>query len=376
MDEVLNAIEASNRAFADFKASINGRLGDIERHTAKMTNRPNNGGASDGALSADNGEIRAFNRYLKSGDAAELKSLNITNSAEGGYAVPKVIDQSIESLMLLQSPIRRAARVQQISTSDYHQLVNLRGTASGWVGETTARTETEAPKLADIVPPMGELYAMPLATQFMLDDVQFNASQWIAENVADEFSRSESSAFVNGNGVTRPKGLLTYPVALTDDSSRPFGTIQIIKSGVNGAFVTPTATASPFDVLWTTITSLKTAYRNDAAWYTAPSTLASLMTVKDTVGRPILIPPYTAGAPATLCGYPVQEDEMFPAMATGSLSVAFANMRRAYLIVDRIGTRILQDPYSFRPYVAFYCTRRTGGALMNSESVKLIQFSA
>jgi HK97 family phage major capsid protein len=375
-NEVLSAIEASNRAFAQFKGSIDERLDALERRDAKEHNRPRNGGSTILDLDTKvSPELKAWDRYLRTGDATELKSLDIVNAAEGGYGVPKVIDAAIERLILQQSPIRQYANVVQTTTGDFHKLVSLRGFVASWMAETAARPETTAGTFADVAPPSGDLYANPMASQQMLDDVFFDAKSWITSELADAFTAAESDAFINGSGTNRPKGFLTYTAVSTDDTSRAFGQIQYIPTGAAGAFATVSATVSPFDVLNTTVASMRVGYRSGCRWYMSPSTLATLANVKDTIGRQILIPSVTAGTPAMLVGYPVVECEHMPAIAANSLSIAFANMQRAYLITDRIGTRVLVDPFSNKPYVGMYATRRTGGAVQNSQAIKLIKFA-
>jgi HK97 family phage major capsid protein len=372
-DSVLEAIEQFNHTFADFRTRNDARFADLEKFVAKSLGRPAYGGDS---AKASDPELKAWDRYLRTGNKAELKSLDIGNASEGGYAVPKVIAQQIEALMLAQSPIRANASVVQTTTGDFHKIVSLRGFAANWVAETAARPETVAGTLADVAPPSGDLYANPQATQQMVDDAFFDVQSWLAAELADAFTEKESAAFITGNGVNQPKGFLTYATAATDDSTRPFGTIQYIPSGAAGAFATASATVSPFDVLNTTVAAMKVGYRAGCKWYMSPSTLATLANVKDTIGRPILIPSITAGTPPMLVGYPVVECEHMPAIAANSLSIAFANMQRTYLITDRIGTRVLVDPFSNKPFVGMYATRRTGGACQNTQSIKLIKMSA
>jgi len=263
----------------------------------------------------------------------------------------------------------------QTTTGDFHKLVSLLGFAASWVSETAARPETTAGTFADVMPPSGDLYALPYASQQMVDDAFFNVTQWLSTTLADAFTEKESSAFITGNGTNQPKGFLSYTNVATDDSSRAFGQIQYIPTGAAGAFVTVSATASPFDVLNTTVAAMKVGYRSGCKWYMSPSTLALLANVKDTIGRPILIPAITAGTPPLLAGYPVVECEHMPAIAGNSYSIAFANMQRAYLITDRIGTRVLVDPFSNKPYIGYYTTRRTGGAVQNSQAIKLVKFA-
>jgi HK97 family phage major capsid protein len=405
MKSVLEAIEKSNRAFEEFK-SINdkrlklieeGKGGDgdlkvqmekafkdmgeqktlIESLEAKLK-RPLLGG--DGKPVDENAEAhrKAFDGYLRKGVEfdrdLEVKALATVAGPDGGFAVPKVIDGMIEEVAVNISPIRQIASVVQISTQDYHKLVDTRGTSSGWVGEQAARTSTNTPQLADIVPPMGELYANPQATQVMLDDTFFNAEKWLADAVATEFARAEGAAFCVGTGVAQPKGFTQYTNVATGDATRTFGQIEYVGTGASGAFKTLTSTVNPADDLYTIIGKLKAAYRAGAVWVMNKSVLFTIAAFKDYQGRYVFTPTAAPGVPDTVLGYPVTEAEDMTNLSANSYSVAFGNFKRGYLIVDRVGTRVIRDPFSNKPYVGFYTTKRLGGAVVNSEAIKLLKF--
>ena len=373
LQDINEAVQQSTKDFQDFKARMEARFELYEAADAKA-NRPYLNGERNGSQFLTDPECKAFNSYLKTGDKHEMKSLAVsTNSgADGGYAVPKAIDAMIEAILVKQSPIRRYANVVQIQTPDYHKLVNTRGWGSSWVGELAARPATTTAALVDIVPPMGELYANPQASQQMLDDVFFNAGQWIADEIGITFGASESDAFLNGTGTNMPKGLLTYPTAATADGTRAFGTFQYVPTGAAAAF----ATTNPLDTFQQTVFSMRPGYRDGAVWLMSPSTMATVSQFKDSYGRYLLQPSPVLGQPATILGYAVVECEHMPAVAANALAVVFANLQRAYLIADRVGTRVLVDPYSSKPNVGYYCTKRLGGAMINSECVKAIKISA
>jgi HK97 family phage major capsid protein len=373
-----DALEKRTKAFDEFKKNIEQRFNALEDREAK-SNRPKFGGSGEDSQ-LDSEHKSAFRQYITKGNESGLidlqgKSLSIGSGTDGGYAVPKVIDGMIDAIAVNISPIRAIAQVVQTSTSDFHKLINIRGTSSGWVGETAARTETNSSQLVDIAPPMGELYAMPTATQQMLDDVFFNAEQWIAQEVATEFARAEGAAFVSGTGVNQPKGFLAGPTAATGDSSRAFGTIEHVATGVSGDFKALTSTVNPVDDLFTLVSKLKAAYRPGACWLMPKSVLYKIMAMKDYQGRYVFSPAVAPGMQDTILGYPVYEAEDMPALAANSLSVAFGNFKLGYLIVDRVGTRVIRDPFSNKPRVNFYVTKRTGGALLNSEAIKVLKFA-
>lgn len=245
------------------------------------------------------------------------------------------------------------------------------GAASGWVGETGARTETGTPSLQEVAIAPGELYANAAATQRALDDLIFDAESWLLEEVAEEFARQEGSAVILGDGVDKPKGFLTYPTAALGDSARAFGTVEHIATGVDGAF----AASDPADQLIDLVHALNARYRQGAVFVMNSKTLAQVRKFKDADGNFIWRAGLIEGRPDTLLGYPVIEAEDMPDVASDSLSIAFGNFERAYTIAERLGTRVLRDPYSNKPYVQFYATRRVGGALVNDHALKLLKFS-
>lgn len=373
MSELVKALEDSNRQFEKFKERIEARIIDGETKEAKR-NRPRMGG-SYGIDPDQKAASEALNRYVKSGDDAELKSLSTGSGPDGGYAVPKVIDGMIEDVAINISPIRQVSQVVQISTPDYHRLVTTGGTGSGWVDESEARPETDSPALSNISPPMGEIYANIGATQVMLDDALFNADQWIAENAGVEFARAEGAAFINGTGVKQPLGFLMSPSAATADGSRDFGTLEYVATGASGAFKTLSATVNPVDDLFTLVSKLKAQYRRDACWIMNKKTLFAIMGFKDYQGRFVFSPATAPGMQDTLMGYPIYEAEDMPDYTTSNaMAIAFGNFKRGYLIADRVGTRVLRDPFSAKPKVMFYITKRLGGCVLNSECIKLLKF--
>lgn len=264
--------------------------------------------------------------------------------------------------------MRAYASIQTISTDALEGLFDLDEAASGWVAETDSRSETNTPVVGKWRIPVHELYAKPRATQKLLDDAEINMEAWLASKVAEKFGRDEANAFVVGNGVGKPRGFLTY----ANGTTLP-GTIEQVKTGANGAFA---SAPNGSDVLVTALYSLKQQYRANATWFMNRATTGLVRRLKDSNGQMVWAPGIAAGQPATLLGYPVASFEDMPNPATGSLSIAVGDMREAYQIVDRVGIRTLRDPYSAKPYVEFYTTKRVGGDVVNFEAVKIVDFSA
>lgn len=325
-----------------------------------------------GARIADPAKAAFVDGYLRRGSEVELKSFSGAVAADGGYAVPKEIDAIIDATLKGISPIRAIANVVRVGSAGYRKLVTQNGVTSGWASETATRPETATPTFNEIVPSFGELYANPAATQAMLDDAAFDVEGWLASEIATEFAKAEGAAFVNGNGTNKPRGFLQAPTAVTSDATRPFGTLQYIASGAAGAFVA----SNPQDKLVELVHALRAPYRQGASWVMNASTLATIRKFKTTDGAFIWQAGMAAGQPDTLLGYPVVEAEDMPDIAANSLSIAFGNFKAGYLIAERTETNILRDPYSNKPYVHFYATKRLGGAVTNSEAIKVMKFAA
>jgi HK97 family phage major capsid protein len=314
----------------------------------------------------------AFNSMMRKGEelvsADERKALSVGSDPDGGYVVNPDTSGQIVTKVFETSPMRAYAAIQVISTDALEGLYDLGEAGSGWVGETEARTDTSTPQLGKYRIPTHELYAKPKATQRLLDDNEINMEAWLAGKVADKFGRDEATAFVNGDGVNKPRGFLSYLTGTTLP-----GTIEQIDTGVNGGFA---AAPNGGDVLIEALYGLKAQYRANAVWFMNRLTAKTVRKLKDSDGSYIWSPGIAAGQPASLLGYPMASFEDMPDPATGSLSIAVGDMRAAYQIVDRAGIRVLRDPFSAKPYVEFYTTKRVGGDVVNFEAIKIVNFKA
>lgn len=317
-------------------------------------------------------EVKGFvNGYLRRGRENEIKSLNTINPSDGGYAVPKSIDTIIARALTEVSPIRSIAQVVQTGTSGYRKLVATGGTASGWVSDTAPRGETDAPNFAEIAPPSGDLYANPAASQGMLDDVGFDIETWLASEIAAEFARAEGAAFVSGSGNNQPEGFLSALTGTAEDGVRAFGTVQYIGSGSATGFG-----SSPEAKLIDLVHSLKAGHRQGASFVMNSSTLASVRKLKTVDGAFLWQPGMVEGQPDRLLGYPVVEAEDMPDIEGGEFPIAFGNFQHGYLIAEHSATNVLRDPYSNKPFVHFYATKRIGGQVLDSNAIKLLKIEA
>lgn len=316
-----------------------------------------------------------FNAFARKGEIQA--ALSTGSDPDGGYAVPIEVDSNILTLERNAVAMRRLANVITLGTPNYTKLVNKGGATYGWVGETQARAETGTPALAALTPYWGELYANPGATQQMLDDASFDVEAWLASELAMDFAAGENAKFISGDGNLCPKGILAYTMALTADATRAFGTIQYVKTTEAAAFKAASATFNPADNLIDMQQALKPVFAGNATWLMNSATLGTVRKFKDAVnGAYIYQPSIVAGTPATLLGKPVEIDEDMPAIGANNFPVAYGDFKRGYTICDRIGTRVLRDPFTNKPYVMFYTTKRVGGFVANSNAIKTLKCEA
>ena len=370
-DEAVLASKRQSRVVTD----ANGDAVDLDRKAqdwASMNARRRGTVAGEFRANDMDGYKAAFDTFLRKGEEVmgpdERKALSVGTDPDGGYVVNPDLSGRIVMKVFESSPMRAYASVQVISSDALEGLFDLNEASSGWVGETDNRAETNTPQLGKWRIPAHELYAKPKATQKLLDDASINMEAGLASKVAEKFARDEANAFVVGNGSNKPRGFLTY----SSGTTLP-GTIERFDTGVNGAFA---AAPNGGDVLINALYGLKQQYRANATWFMNRATLKLTRKLKDSDGAYLWSPGIAAGQPASLLGYPVASFEDMPDPATDSLSIAVGDMREAYQIVDRIGIRTLRDPYSAKPYVEFYTTKRVGGDVVNFEALKLIEFTA
>ena len=386
------------RLFDEFKAANDERLDEIARRSADVVTedkverinaaltrrldaltlkgaRPSLG-REHAAQAHDAIEHKAaFDSYMRSGEstglrALEMKAMSVGSNPDGGYVVPVEIEQAIGRRLTLISPIRAIAGQREISGNVYKKPFMTAGPAVGWVGETDARSQTTSPTLDALSFPAMELYAMPAATASLLEDSAVNIDQWLAGEVEQAFAVQEGTAFVTGDGSNKPKGFLSYTTVA--NASWSWGNIGYIASGSAGAF----PASNPSDVLVDLIYAVNAGYRQNGVFVMNRKTQAAVRKFKDTAGNYLWQPPAQAGGRASLMTFTVIEAEDMPDVAANSYSVAFGDFRRGYLIVDRQGVRVLRDPFTAKPYVLFYTTKRVGGGVQDFDAIKLIKFAA
>ncbi len=333
-------------------------------------------GGRDAELSAEAVEHKAaFDAYVRRGEENGLRELEAKafsggTGADGGYLVPPETDTEIGRRISVVSPMRALSTVRTVSSAVLKKPFAAAGLSTGWVAETAARPQTGTPQLAELSFPTMELYAMPAATQSLLDDAAVDIEAWIAGEVDIVFAEQEGDAFIRGDGINKPKGFLSYPTVA--DSAWSWGNIGHIATGMAGGW----KSTGPSDTLIDLIYALKAGHRQNGTFLMNRKVQGDIRKFKDADGNYLWHPPAAAGQPASLMGFPIAEAEEMPDVAENSLSIAFGDFRSGYLVVDRAGVRILRDPYSAKPYVLFYTTKRVGGGVQNFEAIKVVKFSA
>ncbi|MGU3456752.1 phage major capsid protein [Brevundimonas sp. M1A4_2e] len=317
-------------------------------------------------------EKSAWDGYMKSGAShgLELKAGLSSASNSAGYVVPPETERAIERRLMAGSPMREIATVRTVGSGVFRKPVSTAGVQAGWVAETAARPETDPATLALLEFSSADLYACPAATQSLLDDALIDLDEWLAAEVEDAFAAQETAAFVSGDGVNKPKGFLAYATA--SEGTQTWGQIGTVASGAAGGF----ASTNPADKLIDLIYAPKAQYRPNGRFVMNRRTVSAVRKFKDADGNYVWSPATRPGETASLLGYPVTEIETMPDVAANSLSIAFGDFSRGYLIVDRAGVRVLRDPYSAKPYVLFYTTKRVGGGVQNFDAIKLMKFAA
>lgn len=331
------------------------------------------GGPGDSKMSAkDKEHVAAFNDFTRAGKV-EARGATFSDP-DGGFLTPKQVDTSISRILGKTVAMRRLATVMSISGDTYVKHKGLGGAASGWTGEGDSRNETNTPQLARLEFETGELYAEPAATQKFLDDSVADVESWYAEEVGIEFAEKEGAAFVSGDGTKKPRGFLSYtPVA---NASYAWGKVGYVKTGGATGFQVASSSVNPADCLIDLVHGLKSGYRQSASFLMNDLTLAEARKLKDSEGRWIWQPSLQVDKPELLLGKGVDTDDNMPDIGAGAFPIAFADFARAYLIVERLGLRVLRNPYKTNGVVFFYTTKRVGGGLQNFEAIKLLKVSA
>ncbi len=385
-DEISRLADHVDRVETAFKRTPRGAVNDNESIGERKAAKEFFGTIRDEPLAAKDNEPNveeylayrsALSAYIRSGKPTfdESKALSVGVEADGGYWVTPEISNRVVTRLFETSPMRSIAEVITIGTDAYEFPIDSNdATSGGWVGEKGTRGETATPEIGEGRIPIHEQFANPRATQKLLDDARINVEQWLGNKIADKLTRTENITFVTGNGEAKPRGFLDYGSAATTDadSARSWGVLQYTASGNASGF---TADPDGGDALIDLIYSLSPAYRANARFITNRATLATVRKMKDSDGQYFWAPGLQAGQPSMILGFPITEAEDLPNVAANAFPMAFGDFREGYTIVERQGIRVLRDPFSAKPFVQFYTTKRVGGDVVNFDAIKLFKIS-
>lgn len=358
-------VERINGALTEMQAQFD----EINRTVAAL--RLNGGGGGD--QPRDPEYSAQFEAYFKKGDVTtkldEVRAAATKTDGEGGYLAPIEWDRTVGKRLKQVSPMRQNSSVISISGAGFKKLFSDRNVGSGWVGETAARPATTTPGLTPLDFGLGELYANPAASQGLIDDAEINIEEWLADEVSVEFDKQEGIAFLSGDGVNKPFGVLTYVTGAANAAKHPYGAIEVINSG-------HASTIPSGDAILTLIYALQAEYEANAKLFMNRSSAGAIRKLKDTTGQYLWQPSLQAGQPATLAGTPIVDMPGMPVIGAGNIAALYGDMMEAYQVVDRIGIRVLRDPFTNKPFVHFYTTKRVGGGVKNPDALKALKISA
>lgn len=360
-------LDRINRAIDDHKKVLDDMM--LKRARPPLSGGPDEGGPLGGA------EYKAaFDAYVRRGEEGSLRDMEAkaysgSVIADGGTLMPPQVDDEIGRRVALISPMRRLATVRQVSATTLKKPYAIAGLPTGWAAETAARPQTNTQQLAELVFQTQELFAQPAATQALLEDAVVDIEAWIAGEVEIVFAEQEGTAFISGDGVNKPKGILAY--TSVPEASWSWGNLGYIATGVSGAW----KAGNPSDTLFDAVYALKAGYRQNGTFMMNRRTQGEIRKFKDTTGNYLWAPPSAAGQSASLLGFPIAESEDMTDIAANATPIAFGDFRAGYLVVDRRGIRMLRDPYTAKPYVLFYVTKRVGGGVQNFDAIKMVKFA-
>ena len=379
VDDIGDAFQEFKKRHTDQVTALEQRLDEIQL----KANRPNLWGSGGGPSNA--AEIKQLDRALRAwaaGDQAkfeagmvEAKAMSAGSDPSGGYFVHPYMSSQLTQVMAEISPVYRLARrIPMESGASFEEIVDNEDAGAHWVTETGARNDSATPQVKKLTIELHEIYAQPKITQKLIDASSYDVVGWLLGKVGDAFAMAEGVAFHSGDGVGKPRGFLSYPMATTADATRPWGTLQYIVTGVSGAFPTSSTTVNPADVLVDVQSALRAQYRAGAVWLMNSATAGVVRKLKDAEGRHVWVDSLQQGQPPLLLGHPVEIDEAMPNIGADQFAIAFGNLQRAYTIVEMPGLRFLSDPYTQKPFVKLFNYRRVGGGCNNTEAIKLLKF--
>ncbi|MBY6199839.1 phage major capsid protein [Maritalea mobilis] len=377
--EVKSAIAGFMNEISQFQDEMQVKLQKQEERISMLTTKTMSHARPALATEIDTGapHKKALSTYLRCGEDDALrglelegKSMNTAVNAEGGYLVDPQTAETIQSVLRSASSLRAIANVVAVEASSFDVLIDTTEAGAGWADEATATGETGTPQIERISIPLHELSALPKASQRLLDDAAFDIEGWLAARIADKFARAEADAFINGNGSGKPTGLLTHPMVA--NASWAWGSLGYVATGTDGDF----DATNPADAIVDLVYALGARYRANASFVMNSKTAGAVRKMKDADGRFLWSDGLAQGEPARLMGYPVLIAEDMPDIASDATAIAFGDFGAGYTIAERPDLRVLRDPFSAKPHVLFYATKRVGGDVTDFAAIKLMKFGA
>ena len=373
--EMKSAVAGFMSDFKGFQSEIKNRLQQQEEKLT-MFERKSFAPARPALASSAETEAphqKAFNAYLRSGDDDALrglelegKALSTSVAADGGYLVDPQTANTIKSTLSSTASIRAIANVVGVEATSFDVLIDHTDVGHGWATEAATVTETGTPAIDRITIPLHELSALPKASQRLLDDSAFDIETWLAGRIADKFARAEASAFVSGDGIDKPTGFLTHPSV--DNDVWAWGNLGYVPTGADGDF-------NGADAIVDLVYALGAEYRANATFVMNSKTAGAVRKMKDADGRFLWSDGLAAGEPARLMGYPVMIAEDMPDIASDATAIAYGDFAAGYTVAERPDLRVLRDPFSAKPHVLFYATKRVGGDVSDFAAIKLLKFA-
>lgn len=376
VQEVKQAMTGFVSEFKGFRDEIQTKLQQTEERLTMLDRKTQTAVRPQLSATTDEGAPyqKAFNAYLRSGDDDGLRGLELAGksmstavNSDGGFLVDPQTSDKVQSVLHSTASIRAVASVVQVEATSFDVLIDHTDVGAGWATEAGAQPESDTPQIDRITIPLHELSALPKASQRLLDDSAFDIEGWLAGRIADKFARAEAAAFVNGDGLDKPRGVLDH--SKVDNDVWSWGNIGYVPSGTDGDI-------GAGDAIVDLVYALGAQYRANASFVMNSKTAGLVRKLKDADGRFLWSDGLAAGEPARLMGYPVVVAEDMPDAGSDAFPIAFGDFNAGYTIAERPELRVLRDPFSAKPHVLFYATKRVGGDVSDFAAIKLLKFGA
>ena len=374
--EAKSAMDGFLKEFKGFQDEVKQSLQHQEERMTMLDRKTMSYGrpALSAAAEGEAPHRKAFDAYLRQGDddglrglVPEGKAMSTAVAADGGYLVDPQTADTIRSMLLSTASLRAVANVVQVEAVSFDVLVDRSEVGSGWATETAAQAETATPAIERISIKLHELSAMPKASQRLLDDSAFDVEGWLAGKIATRFIRAKSAAFVSGDGVDKPRGILLP--AKVANAAWTWGSLGYVPTGAAADFAATNAS----DCIVNLVYALGADYRANGTFVMNSKTAGAVRKMKDADGRFMWGDSLQSGQPPQLMGYPVLVCEDMPDVAANTYPIAFGDFAAGYTVAERPDLRILRDPFSAKPHVLFYASKRVGGDITDFAALKLLK---